>query len=185
MDREQLSALAELLSYPSERTAPAAERVGASSFFRDAELPELEESYTATFDLQPACAPYIGHHLLGEETGRRGPFLAALMELYRDAGYATRGELPDHLAEVLGYLAVATPGPARDELVRDGVLPALRTMIDAFQERANPYREILVLVERTLRETAAREADRATEPAAQAATNALGSVAAASRRVAS
>jgi nitrate reductase delta subunit len=34
----------------------------------------------------------------------------------------------------------------RDDLVQDGLAPALDKMIHAFADRANPYRELLVAV---------------------------------------
>ncbi len=106
----------------------------------------LEELYTATFDLRPACAPYLGAQLLAEDSPARGPFLARLLEVYAAAGYRPREELADHVSEVLGFLAVAGPGPARDDLVADGLAPALDRMIATLADRPNPYRDLLVAV---------------------------------------
>ena len=39
---------------------------------------EREELYTATFDVTPACVPYVSIHLFGEENFKRGEFMAAL-----------------------------------------------------------------------------------------------------------
>ncbi len=154
-DRRLLAALAELLSYPSERTARAIDTVECLQAFRGLaaagwSTTDLEERYTSTFDLQPACAPYVGHHLLGEDTGRRGPFLARLLEIYARDGFAPREELADHVAEVLRFLAVASPSAERDDLVRDGLLPALGKMLEALGDEANPYREVLSSVRRAI-----------------------------------
>jgi nitrate reductase molybdenum cofactor assembly chaperone NarJ/NarW len=107
----------------------------------------VEELYTGTFDLEPACTPYLGVQLLGDENPVRGMLLAKLVEVYAAEGFRPREELADHVAEVLGFLAVAGPGPARDDLVADGLLPALDRMIAAFGERPNPYRDLLVAVQ--------------------------------------
>jgi nitrate reductase assembly molybdenum cofactor insertion protein NarJ len=154
-DRRLLAALGELLSYPGERTARAIDTVECLQAFRGLaaatwSTADLEEAYTSTFDLQPACAPYLGHHLLGEDTGRRGPFLARLLDLYARDGFTPREELADHVAEVLRFLAVASPGAERDDLVRDGLLPALGKMLDALDDEANPYREVLSSVRRAI-----------------------------------
>jgi nitrate reductase delta subunit len=167
-EAELVAALAELLSYPNERTAGAVRTVlgggdpvtgAALAPFRErsrgvncaAPEADLLELYTSTFDLQPACAPYVGHHLLGEDSPLRGPLLARLAEIYAAHGFAPREELGDHVAEVLRFLAVAPPSPERDDLVRDGLLPALGKMIASFEDPGHPYREVLVLTERTIR----------------------------------
>ena len=118
---------------PLSRFAVAAGRIAGD---------DLQEIYTSTFDLQPACAPYLGHQLLGDSP-LRGPFLARLVEVYAASGFRAREELPDHLAEVLAYLAMAAPTAERDDLVRDGLLPALARMLEGLPDRENPYRELL------------------------------------------
>ncbi|HET7826922.1 MAG TPA: nitrate reductase molybdenum cofactor assembly chaperone [Anaeromyxobacter sp.] len=159
-DRRRLAcaALCELLSYPRDDLGPLARRLAAIAGRGTAEAAALsrfaaaveafppgaiEELYTSTFDVEPACVPYVGVQLLGDGDTLRGLLLAKLAELYAHEGYTPREELPDHVAEVLGFLAVAAPGAARDDLVRDGLLPALGKMVDALEERGNPYREVL------------------------------------------
>lgn len=152
-----LAVLGELLGYPrGELAGPArwaaalagtGSAAGAALSRFAAAIETLtpsaaEELYTATFDLEPTCAPYLGVHLLGDDPVR-GLFLARLHELFAAAGFRPREELADHVAEVLGYLAVAGPGAERDDLVADALLPALDRMIDALAERPNPYRELL------------------------------------------
>jgi nitrate reductase delta subunit len=165
---EICGALSALLAYPRgdlagpagraaelARGTAAAEplaRFGARALAGD--LPAIQELYTATFDLQPACTPYVGHHLVGDSP-MRGPLLARLVEVYALGGYRAREELPDHLCEVLGYLSVAPPGPLRDDLVRDGLLPALGRMIEELPDPANPYRDLLVAARELLSPAAA------------------------------
>jgi nitrate reductase delta subunit len=162
--RSLCQALSTLLSYPA---ADAAARAGAARDLAEGTAvaaplsrfaaaagrlaaDDLQETYTSTFDLQPACAPYVGHQLLGDSP-LRGPFLARLVEVYAASGFRAREELPDHLAEVLAYLAMAAPTAERDDLVRDGLLPALTRMIEGLQDRENLYRELLVAVQELLR----------------------------------
>jgi nitrate reductase delta subunit len=157
--RQICADLSQLLAYPAADAGAvarrAARRAGAGSaagaaLARFAEAAEaatpsaLQELYTATFDLRPACAPYLGVQLLGDESPVRGALLAKLAEVYAAEGFRPREELGDHVAEVLGFLAVARPGPGRDDLLRDGLLPALSRMIEAFEDRRNPYRDLLV-----------------------------------------
>ena len=150
------AAFAELLSYPRGQVAAAAARTrelagpgaaeaalgrfAATVSAHDATW--LEELYTATFDLAPACAPYVGHQLFGD-TPIRGPFLAKLAEIFAADGFQPREELGDHLAEVLRFLAMSRPGPARDELLQEGLVPALGRMIAALEEARSPYRDAL------------------------------------------
>ena len=154
-----LGAFAELLSYPAADPAPAARRCrelvlrrgaaeGLGRFLARAERAgphELEEAYSSTFDLQPSCAPYVGHHLCGDGP-QRGLFLARLAEVYRQDGFAAGaagGELPDHLAVVLRYLAATPTGEARQALLEDGLIPALDKMLAALEDPDAAYRPVL------------------------------------------
>lgn len=154
-----LQAFADLLSYPATDPAPAARRcrelVGAgdaadhlSRFVARAEAArphEMEEIYSSTFDLDPACAPYVGHHLCGEGP-RRGVFMAKLADVYRQDGFeggASQGELPDHLVVVLHYLAAVPSGHSRQALLRDALVPALDKMLEAPLDPDNVYRSVL------------------------------------------
>lgn len=163
--REALGALAALLAYPTGGVLAEAERcrrlVGsrAARHLDDfaaragrAGAAGLEELFTATFDLDPSCAPYVGHHLFGDGP-LRGLFLARLAGVYRDdgfAGWAAGGEVPDHLAVVLRYLAATPGGEAREDLVRDALLPALEKML-AGQAAENPYTSLLAAVREEVR----------------------------------
>jgi nitrate reductase delta subunit len=152
--RSAQGALAELLAYPGAGTAAALDRA-----LRDA--PEVaraplsrfaawhaatpaaarEEAYSASFDLDPKAPPYVGHQLCGESSVR-GAFLARLAQVYATGGFRRGGELPDHLSEVLRFLAEAD-GLERDELLRDGALVALERMLDGI-DRADPHRDLLL-----------------------------------------
>jgi nitrate reductase delta subunit len=101
-----------------------------------------EEEHTAAFDLDPACPPYVGFHLVGDGPPR-GAFLARLAGVYRAAGFEAAGELPDHVALVLRFVAEAPDGPDRDALLADALLPALDRMRDALAGRESPYRHLV------------------------------------------
>ncbi|AFV76089.1 hypothetical protein YIM1640_14560 [Thermus oshimai] len=69
-------------------------------------LGEWEELYTRTLDLTPTTAPYVGFAVYGESY-QRGELLAALVRAFAEEGVDPGSELPDHLANVLRYLARA------------------------------------------------------------------------------
>lgn len=156
--RQVFGAFAELLTYPASHPAPAARRcrellsgkpaATLGAFVSRAERAgahELEEAYSSTFDLDPACAPYVGHHLAGE-TPKRGIFMARLAEAYREDGFeggAPSGELPDHLSVVLRYLAAVPGGPRRQALLEDALVPALDKMLEALPDPESVYRPVL------------------------------------------
>jgi nitrate reductase delta subunit len=106
---------------------------------------DLEELYSATFDLTPVCYPYIGYQLFGD-TYKRGEFLALLNARYRDIGIVIQGELPDHLGMVLRYLAQIPDA----DLVNEGVIPTLERMIEQLKD--NPYRELVQAILAVLQE---------------------------------
>lgn len=156
--REICRLYAEMLSYPGEELRPSAEdclaRLGPfepaalrpmerfCAFVAESDGRQLEELYTATFDLQPLCSPYIAYHLCGEGQ-QRGQFMVKLREVYRQGGHAEGRELPDHLAEVLRFLTVSEDEPGRQELIDDGLIPALEKMLCGFSGEDHPYAEVL------------------------------------------
>lgn len=157
MSREVLPLIARCLAYPDEDLATAAtavcDRVRAPSAaagplgqFADAvtaaHLDRLREVYTRTFDLQPSCVPYLGVHLFGEESSKRARLLTGLAEAYARDGHRCRGELPDHVAVVLGW-APRAPDEEWDEIERLCLAGPVRDMAAALAGSDNPYRYLL------------------------------------------
>jgi nitrate reductase delta subunit len=93
----------------------------------------LEEIYTATFDLNAHCHPYIGFHIFGEDY-RRSQFLLELKELFRTHGYDPGIELPDHLARILQFMAICPDQELRSELGREALVRTLVPMMIGEQE---------------------------------------------------
>ncbi len=100
-------------------------------------LGQWEELCTRTLDLNPPAAPYVGYQTWGESY-QRGVFLAKMSRALWEAGVDTRGELPDHLAPVLTYLARA-PQPLPELL--EILPPALERLVKTLRatDRDNPY----------------------------------------------
>lgn len=96
-----------------------------------------EELSTHTLDLDPPAAPYVGYQTWGDSY-QRGTFLATMSRALRESGVDPGGELPDHLAVILAYLAhTAHPLPELVEILDpaiDRIIAALRS-----SEPANPY----------------------------------------------
>ena len=103
-------------------------------------LEQWEELATATLDLSPAAAPYVGFQVWGESY-QRGAFMAQLNRAMAELDIDPGGELPDHLAPILRYLVAA-----------DATLPELaghlQTAVGKMiailreKERGNPYLHI-------------------------------------------
>lgn len=86
---------------------------------------EQQEIYTTIFDLDSDCHPYLGYQLFGESY-ERSAFMLELKARYREGGFqANASELPDRLSEVLRFLSVGSDESANDEILQEGVLPAL------------------------------------------------------------
>jgi nitrate reductase molybdenum cofactor assembly chaperone NarJ/NarW len=116
----------ELLRAEHPEAAELMQRFGA---FADAQpVGGLEETHTALFDLDSDLHPYIGYQLFGE-TYERSQLLLGLKELYRAGGFESKPtELPDRISEMLRYFSVGTNDAAIDEILREGMLPALESM---------------------------------------------------------
>ena len=114
--------------------------------FRDAAqvlgLGALEEAYIQTFEMQAEAALYIGHQLFGEEW-RRGAFMACLKERYQECGFSSGAELPDHVSVILRFLEVEQPGPEKEELIGDCIVPALHKVLRAMEGKKTPYGDVV------------------------------------------
>jgi nitrate reductase delta subunit len=102
----------------------------------------LEEAYIQTFEMQAETALYIGHQLFGEDW-RRGTFMACLKERYRECGFSSGAELPDHVSVILRFLAAEQPGSEREELIGDCIVPALHKVLRALEGKTTPYGYVL------------------------------------------
>ncbi|MBF8267264.1 MAG: respiratory nitrate reductase chaperone NarJ [Dehalococcoidia bacterium] len=150
VERRMFRLFADILSYPSvdllERAGECEALVSTinpsvaslvgnfRAFVEVASQGHLEELYTATFDLDAAYHPYLGYHLFGESY-ERSAFLLELKERYRAQGYiADEKELPDRLSVVLAFLSVSADAGLNQEIVQEGLLPALEKMMKRSQE---------------------------------------------------
>lgn len=118
--RESLYSLSVALRYPDE--AFEAELAAEVSVTGELELSglktfaeaasrlrtaSLQEVYLQTFESDPHKSLYLSWHRYGDDP-TRGRALAALNELYTDAGFeSVGGELPDYVPAVLEFMAEA------------------------------------------------------------------------------
>ncbi len=144
-DRERIFALfADVLDYPmpgvSEKAAEcekllrkvspdaAAAFQGFRGYVGENSIERLEEIYSGFFDLNPICHPYVGYQLFGENY-KRSSFLLGLQERYNAKGYLySASEIADRLSLILRFISLGGDSET-DELVREGLLPALERMI--------------------------------------------------------
>ena len=158
MIREQLDALAGVLTYPEEGYAERLEHCRSSLAAAGSEearrhfsrfheknqgvpLEELQEEYTRTFDLDPTCSLEVGWHLYGENY-TRGEFMVSMRRELRAKGLEEKGELPDHLTHVLPVLGRMDPVQARG-FVAVSLLPALDKMLAALNGREAKYADVI------------------------------------------
>lgn len=87
----------------------------------------IEEIFSATFDVNASCHPYVGYHMFGESYPR-SLFMLELKQRFRDHGFDQGIELPDHIAVLLRFACACDDAEMRDEISRDAVLPTLPLM---------------------------------------------------------
>jgi nitrate reductase delta subunit len=149
--------LAALFEYPSEgyveraRDCAAAiesEQPQAAALFNQfcreidgLSTDELQELFTRTFDLNPACTLEIGWQLYGEDY-RRGEFLVHMRQGLREKELSESAELPDHLTHALALLGRLEPDEA-SEFAGRFLLPALDKMLAAWKKDRNAYAALL------------------------------------------
>jgi nitrate reductase molybdenum cofactor assembly chaperone len=101
-------------------------------------LCDLRDLYTRTFDLTPACAPYLSIHLFGEESFKRARLMTGLRESYQSKGFDCAPELPDHIAVVLSALERLDDEVRRDLLALCFKV-ALSKMRTELERQDNPF----------------------------------------------
>jgi nitrate reductase delta subunit len=116
-------------------------------FVESSTLSKLQEEYVATFDFNPAAAPYLGHHLFGDNR-QKGAYLIRLKKEFGRHGFVPAGnELPDHLPLVLGflaYLARYADDGIRRSFISECVLPGVERIIAGFSDRSDsPWRPVI------------------------------------------
>ena len=120
-----------LLEFLSENYPDAALEV---EHFLDA-IPErtidLQELHTRTFDVQSLTTLDIGYVLFGDDY-KRGALLSNLNQEHSRAENDCRGELADHLPNLLRLIPKLKDQDLLDELVREILVPALMLMIREF-----------------------------------------------------
>ena len=121
---------------------------GAFADFVDASpLATLQEEYVGTFDFNPATAPYLGHHLFGDNQ-KKGGYMIGLKQEYGRYGFTPTGnELPDHLSVVLGFLAHMAreeSDGARRTFIAESVLPGMERLSAVFADRQDvPWKPVI------------------------------------------
>jgi nitrate reductase delta subunit len=144
--------LSYLLRYPDDGLAAAPEAVAelpggdvraALERFLDG-LPDgvtLRAAYVDTFDLRRRVTLHLSYYEDGD-TRRRGATLLRLKRLYREAGLEfDSDELPDHLAVMLAFAALAPDGYGATLLAEHR--PAIELLRTGLHELPSPYAHVL------------------------------------------
>lgn len=152
-DTLRLKIIAFLLRYPDHELIHVLPRIEAivndisdaddrkmwSRFFSaiSAPLLDLQETYTATFDLNPDASLNLTYHLCGDGENR-GRMLARIKEAYETSGYrTTTTDLPDYLPMMLEFIS------ERPELRDFGLFRECFGALDVLAERletmGSPY----------------------------------------------
>jgi nitrate reductase assembly molybdenum cofactor insertion protein NarJ len=173
MNLSHYNLLAELFWYPdlayADRVKPtqeflrenypdAAEEMDAFvGLFPFDVLREMEELFTRSFDVQSITTLDVGYVLFGEDY-KRGELLSNLNREHNEADIDCKGELADHLPNLLRLIAAFGEVPDKaelvEELVEEILAPALRQMISEFDpERLEEKDECYLQHYKTLIET--------------------------------
>lgn len=128
-------------------------------FIEANDINRIEEAFTRTFDLQPLCHPYVGYQLCGESQ-QRTMFILKLRELYDEFSFVSDNELPDHLSEVLRFVGSINNQKCRNEIIQDGLLPALEKISLGNESDTQPYLALLDALQLFLADAAATISER-------------------------
>ena len=164
---ESYAGLARMLDYPDKKesllsahdvvdgflrkTGLACPTGPFTEFVTSSSLAEIQEDYVACFDFNPATAPYLGHHLYGDNQ-KKGAYMIRLKQEFSRHEFTPSGnELPDHLAVVLAFLAHLArheDEAVRRQFITYYVLPGLQLLNAAFAARQHsPWQSLIEAAE--------------------------------------
>lgn len=127
------------------------------SFVENTPSGRLEEVYTGTFDINPACHIFAGHIMFGESF-KRGSFMAGLEENYQNHNFDKGKELADHIPVILKFLSTLELNETfAKDLIIDCLIPVFQKMNANFGDNSeNPYvpvlRSVLLILEGAIAE---------------------------------
>jgi nitrate reductase delta subunit len=153
-DAEALEALPEMEAAAAGLADPLArERLSAfMALMKTEPLLNLQEHYTAVFDLNPSTSLNLTWHLMGDREDR-GRALAELLGIYRRAGFEPAvDDLPDFLPLLLEFLT-ASPQAEVHPLV-ERCLSVLPAMTGRLRENGSLYAPLLELLCGAVNQTA-------------------------------
>jgi nitrate reductase assembly molybdenum cofactor insertion protein NarJ len=107
---------------------------GQGEPFTEAELDEVQEVFTRSFDVQSITTLGVGYVMFGDDY-KRGELLVNLNREHNEAGIDCGSELPDHLPNVLRLVAVWEDRELVAEFVEEILHPALERMVAEFGPR--------------------------------------------------
>ena len=118
----------------------------------------LATDYVDTFDLRRRCCLYLTYYSHGD-TRKRGMALLRFTHAYRAAGFEVAdGELPDHLAVVCEFTAMAADAGVRLLRQHRAGVELLRI---ALAEAGSAYVDVIDAVRAVLPDPAPRDIDKA------------------------
>jgi nitrate reductase molybdenum cofactor assembly chaperone len=106
---------------------------------RTLSLGQQQEYYLRTFDVQAVCCLYIGYLLFGDDE-KRARVLVNLQDEHRRTGVDCRGELADHLPNVLELLAKTPDNDFAEELGYIFLIPVVKFMLVRMKNIDNYYK---------------------------------------------
>jgi nitrate reductase molybdenum cofactor assembly chaperone NarJ/NarW len=117
----------------------------------------LQETYTATFDLNPQTCLNLSYHKCGNSQ-ERGLALVKLNQLYNSAGLEiSEGHLPDYLPLMLEFV-YQRPLEGTNQLLKQ-YSSEIEVVAERLGARESPYAPLLGLVSNLARETFGRTGD--------------------------
>ena len=147
---EPWALLSLVLRYPDERVVAATGEIGelapgavrdALERFASAWTGDRAATYVETFDLRRRASLNLTYYAHGD-TRERGMALLRLKKLYRAAGLPlASAELPDHLAIMLAFAALAPDGYGEALLAEHH--PAIELLRLSLHDLESPYAHVL------------------------------------------
>ncbi|MBI2996594.1 MAG: molecular chaperone TorD family protein [Candidatus Melainabacteria bacterium] len=122
-----------------------------SSFVKENSKEKLQELYVKTFELNPACTPYIGVHIFGEDGYKRGTLMTRLKQAYKENNLNNNSELPDHISQILKLASSLNDKDKYNTLLAECVIHPINLMLKELENKnnnSNPYKYLLTAIKK-------------------------------------
>jgi len=116
------------------------------SQIKEKSIGDIQELYTATFELNAKFSLNIGSHIFKDDIKKRSMFMSRIREALIKYSVEEKTELPDFLPFILRLATKIDEVNSLESLLVECLIDPISEMIKQFEDSKNPYNNLLKTV---------------------------------------